>query len=524
MRTGTWVAVAVAPLGLLVVLLARPAFDPDWENHPAHFWLVLGAAPVATALGLTVPTAARRPGDARLLLISVAFVASAGVPRPACARDASWCAPRAERRIRGLQTRTGPACSSPRRPSASWAHTPFSEAMSPIRVKGRRDPVTASRPPPAHRSTTRALAPGRRRYRGSSRRDAREDGLRDTHLEPRRCRIRSPTDVCRSADPIGVPPYTQDDERPRRRSPRTRSSDSRPGGHSSTWAASFAASSGAFRARSRTCFTDRCTQYAAAIAYRVLFSLFPLTIALVSIFGLVLQDDELRQDVIDELIDFLPCPSRARRTSRARSRGSRRRSPPSASSPRRAPLGRIRDDGVDPPRSGGGMKVERGRPAARAKLVDFVLVAAAGVLVSSSSASRRSAPSSASSSTASPSGRTSPRLRLPDPRRGPARRDRGHGAPALPLRPGRKLRRRGAIAGAILTAVGIWGSTKCSPIVFADFSRYNLIYGSLAGVMTFLFFVYVVAWILLLGAEFAYAWSQPPGPPGPPLRAQLIGV
>ncbi|MGH3127400.1 MAG: hypothetical protein ACRDPX_05745, partial [Gaiellaceae bacterium] len=42
-------------------------------------------------------------------------------------------------------------------------------------------------------------------------------------------------------------------------------------------------------------FTDRCTQYAAAIAYRVLFSLFPLTIALVSIFGLVLQDDELRQ-------------------------------------------------------------------------------------------------------------------------------------------------------------------------------------------------------------------------------------
>ena len=61
-------------------------------------------------------------------------------------------------------------------------------------------------------------------------------------------------------------------------------------------------------------------------------------------------------------------------------------------------------------------------------------------------------------------------------------------------------------------------------IVFADFSRYNLIYGSLAGVTTFLFFVYVVAWILLLGAEFAYAWSQPPGPPGPPLRAQLIGV
>jgi uncharacterized BrkB/YihY/UPF0761 family membrane protein len=90
--------------------------------------------------------------------------------------------------------------------------------------------------------------------------------------------------------------------------------------------------------------------------------------------------------------------------------------------------------------------------------------------------------------------------------------------------PARKIRRRGALAGAILTAVGVWGSTKVLAIVFADFSRYNVIYGSLAGVMTFLFFVYVVAWILLLGAEFAHAWSQPPGPPGPPLRAQLAGV
>ena len=73
-------------------------------------------------------------------------------------------------------------------------------------------------------------------------------------------------------------------------------------------------------------FTDRCTQYAAAIAYRVLFSLFPLTIALVSIFGLVLQDDELRQSVIDELIAFLPSPRRRRATSSGRSRRSRRRS------------------------------------------------------------------------------------------------------------------------------------------------------------------------------------------------------
>ena len=77
MRAGPWAAVAAVPLLLLVVLLARPSIDGDWENHPAHFWLVLAAALVATALGLSVTGAARRRRDARLLLISLAFVVSA---------------------------------------------------------------------------------------------------------------------------------------------------------------------------------------------------------------------------------------------------------------------------------------------------------------------------------------------------------------------------------------------------------------------------------------------------------------
>jgi class 3 adenylate cyclase len=77
MRTGIWAAIAIAPLLLLVALLARPAVDGVWENHPAHFWLVLAAALVATALGLSVTGAARQRRDARLLLISLAFVVSA---------------------------------------------------------------------------------------------------------------------------------------------------------------------------------------------------------------------------------------------------------------------------------------------------------------------------------------------------------------------------------------------------------------------------------------------------------------
>jgi len=273
-------------------------------------------------------------------------------------------------------------------------------------------------------------------------------------------------------------------------------------------------------------FTDRCTQYAAAIAYRVLFSLFPLTIALVSIFGLVLQDDELRQRVINELIDLLPVSQSGQ--------GNIQHSIEQIATPLSA-IGLISLVALLWGATGmmasirlgleAAMKVDRGRPAARAKLVDFVLVVAAGVLVlvvvglSAFGAffSKLTERFTEWAGIATPSG-----LLLRDGVQLVA-----IGVTVLLLYrfvPARKLRRRGALAGAILTAVGVWGATKVLAIVFSDFSRYNLIYGSLAGVTTFLFFVYVVAWILLLGAEFAYAWSQPPGPPGPPLRTQLLGV
>jgi class 3 adenylate cyclase len=58
--------------------VARPEIDGTWESHPAHFWLVLLAALVSVGLGWTVTETARRRRDARLLLIGLAFVASAG--------------------------------------------------------------------------------------------------------------------------------------------------------------------------------------------------------------------------------------------------------------------------------------------------------------------------------------------------------------------------------------------------------------------------------------------------------------
>jgi class 3 adenylate cyclase len=78
MRFAPWLVLVAAPLALFALMLARPAVDERWENQPAHFWLVLAAAAIATALGYAISAAARRRRDARLFLISLALIASAG--------------------------------------------------------------------------------------------------------------------------------------------------------------------------------------------------------------------------------------------------------------------------------------------------------------------------------------------------------------------------------------------------------------------------------------------------------------
>lgn len=275
-------------------------------------------------------------------------------------------------------------------------------------------------------------------------------------------------------------------------------------------------------------FADRCTQFAAAIAYRVLFSLFPLTILLVSIFGLVLQDDELRESVVDFLVDILPVSEEGR--------ADVERSIEGIATPLSA-IGLISLLALLWGASGmmasirlgleAALKVDRGRPPVHAKIVDFVAIAAAGTLVLLVVGL-----SATGAFLSSLLDRLTEQLGIDTDPSGWLLRDGVQiaiiGVTALLLYrfvPARRIRPRDALAGAIVTALTIWGATKILALIFGDFSRYNLIYGSLAGVMTFLFFVYVVALLLLFGAEFAYAWSLPPDDePGPPLRSRVEGI
>ena len=73
-----WALAVLFPLALLLLLRLRPAVDAILENQPVHFWLVLSAAAISTSLGVVVSEAARRRRDARLFLVSLAFVCSAG--------------------------------------------------------------------------------------------------------------------------------------------------------------------------------------------------------------------------------------------------------------------------------------------------------------------------------------------------------------------------------------------------------------------------------------------------------------
>ena len=73
-----WLSLLALPLVGLGVLLAVPALDAEWEHHPSHFWLVLGSAALSSILAYATNMAASRHRDARMVLVSLAFLASAG--------------------------------------------------------------------------------------------------------------------------------------------------------------------------------------------------------------------------------------------------------------------------------------------------------------------------------------------------------------------------------------------------------------------------------------------------------------
>ena len=73
-----WAGAAALPLVGLVSLLLRSQLDPHLENYRVHFVVFGFVGGVAFVLGYAAGEAANRRGDARVLLLSLAFMATGG--------------------------------------------------------------------------------------------------------------------------------------------------------------------------------------------------------------------------------------------------------------------------------------------------------------------------------------------------------------------------------------------------------------------------------------------------------------
>jgi class 3 adenylate cyclase len=73
-----WLLAGALPLVGLISLLLRSKLDPHWENPKLHFVVFAAVGSLAFALAYAAGEAATRRGDARVLLISLAFLATGG--------------------------------------------------------------------------------------------------------------------------------------------------------------------------------------------------------------------------------------------------------------------------------------------------------------------------------------------------------------------------------------------------------------------------------------------------------------
>jgi membrane protein len=271
-------------------------------------------------------------------------------------------------------------------------------------------------------------------------------------------------------------------------------------------------------------FADQCPQQAAAIAYRVLFSIAPLAIVLVSIFGLVLQDDSVREDVVEAIVDALPVSASGRKD--VEDAITAIATPASAAGLVSLLVFAWAATGMMTAVRRGletAMSVIESRPLARGKLVDLVLIVGAAVLVLVTVGITL-----LGELVQKASGSLGERLGL------------GPGALADGLLlgarlvlslvvvlllyrfvPARGLRIRDGLAGAIVTALLFELISFGAGWLYEGTSRLSVVYGSLTAALVFLYSVYLYASALLLGAEVATAWSRPPTTNGEPILTQL---
>lgn len=245
---------------------------------------------------------------------------------------------------------------------------------------------------------------------------------------------------------------------------------------------------------------DRCTHMAAAISYFALFALFPITLLAVAIFGVVLRNQGVQADVLEAIVEALPIEA----TSIEDSLRAVADLGPALTIV--SLLGAVWTVGTLASAVSRSVNVvfdvDRSRPILHGKLVDYSLVPVAGGLLLASftlTAAWRVAQASAYGRLGGSFGW------LWDA-----------GALAIPaalsfltflfiywLLPNRRIMLRYIWPGALVAAIGIEVAKNGFALYLANIADYDVVYGSLGGVIALLFWVYVSSNILLFGAQVA---------------------
>lgn len=248
---------------------------------------------------------------------------------------------------------------------------------------------------------------------------------------------------------------------------------------------------------------DRGTYMSAAISYYTLFSLFPLTLLVVAVFGIVLRDDDVQARVLNSIIDFLPIEGSSVEESlrsvanlgptlTAVSAVVSLWSAGALSASVRAALNVA-------------FEVERGRPLLRAKLIDYLMIPVLGLPLIGGivlTAIWRLAQRELDERWNILDGRFSWTWEV--------------GALAIPLSltftsfliaywlvPNRHLRVRYLWPGALFAALAFEALKGGFTFYLTNFGTYDVIYGSIGSVIILLFWIFVSANILIFGAEIA---------------------
>jgi len=257
---------------------------------------------------------------------------------------------------------------------------------------------------------------------------------------------------------------------------------------------------------------DNCSQLAAAMSYYVLFSIIPLAVFLTSVFGLLVQNSDIQDEVIDRLVEAIPLEEGEGQdlvtdTVRGVSRVSGALTVVgligmawSAS----AMFGAIRKA------LNIAWDTEVHRPLVQQKLIDLAMVLGLGLLLGASIAGTAAL-------------RTF--RELSDEALGPLSTGTGLFWSALPLMlpafltfvvflliyrfvPNVSHSLREVWPGALL-AGALFELLKNGFVLYvAKFNNYDVVYGSLGAVMLFLLWTYLSANVLLLGAELASEYKR----------------